>query len=219
MAVGLETTKHLEMEKKPFQSTHSIEYLTGQIIHTMLTAGVTESERKQLKKGAKWLLSRQQEFGGWMQIDSIENFTTPFRESRYAVMALSTLYPKGKKQNHGLGNRGGKTDYLPRKNNIVEILTQLDTVWFVPEHLRDQFAAQTISLLDHRNAFVRAMAAQCLGRLGVVEAVQPLTDLLEAPEKMVWQSAAWALRRFGNQGVCIKTILRSLQSLIKKFYL
>ena len=54
---------------------------------------------------------------------------------------------------------------------------------------------------------MRAAAAACLGRLGRPEAAEPLVKRLGDPSKIVWRSAAWALRRLGNQGVGVDAIL------------
>src|SRR5438093_2521426 len=107
------------------QSSESVEYLTGQTIHTLLAAGVTQGQRARLDLGARWLLSRQQEFGGWLQTETIENFVTPMRETRYAVMALATLYPRGPQQTRGLGNRDAAPARLPRTKPIAGLLAAL----------------------------------------------------------------------------------------------
>ena len=41
-----------------------------------------------------YLLSQQQDFGGWFQTTTHENFRTPMRETRYAVMALARAFPR-----------------------------------------------------------------------------------------------------------------------------
>ena len=43
------------------------------------------------QKAIEYLLGRQQEFGGWFDpLQSFENFRTPFRETQFAVLALSS---------------------------------------------------------------------------------------------------------------------------------
>jgi HEAT repeat protein len=198
--------------EKPTPSTESFEYLTGQTIHTLLTAGVSESERARLEQAARWLMSRQQEFGGWFQTETIENFVTPMRETRYAIMALARLHPARKPNGRGLGNRDGRPARLPRTGSAVEILDDLDNLWDVPEENHAQFVARIAPLLGHDNSFVRALAAQCLGRIGSQAAVEKLSPALADPEKMVWQSAAWALRRLGNRGLGLNAIRAALKS-------
>ncbi len=111
-------------------------------------------------------MTRQQEFGGWFQTETIENFVTPMRETRYAIMALARLHPARKPNGRGLGNRDGRPARLPRTGSVVEILDDLDNLWDVPEENHAQFVARIAPLLAHDNGFVRALAAQCLGRIG-----------------------------------------------------
>ena len=194
------------------QSSESVEYLTGQTIHTLLAAGVTQGQRARLDLGARWLLSRQQEFGGWFQTETIENFVTPMRETRYAVMALATLYPRGPQQTRGLGNRDAAPARLPRTKSIAGLLDDLDNLWEAPEKQPSELVARIAPLLDHENSFVRALAAQCLGRIGNEACVPKLIARFQDPEKMVWQSAAWALRQLGNRGIGVEAVRAALSS-------
>lgn len=197
----------------PLDSLESAEYLTGQVIHTLLTAGVDPKGRKQLEKGARWLLSRQRDFGGWFQTDTIENFVTPMRETRYAIMALSSLYPRGERATgQGLGNRNEEPARLPSSDSLVTLLRELDNLWTVESSRREEFALWIQPLLQHEDSFVRALAAQALGRIGHPGSAEALAECLKDPDKMVWQSAAWALRQLGNQGNGLEVIRMALQS-------
>jgi cellulose synthase operon protein C len=198
--------------KKPIQSRESVEYLTGQTIHTLLLAGAGEKERARLERGGRFLLSRQQEFGGWFQTETVENFVTPLRETRYSIMALATLYPQGAGVGQGLGNRDGKPARLPRTDSVEHTLDDLDNLWQVPDPQRAEFVVRISNLLGHENSWVRALAAQCLGRIGDQAAVPALLARLEDPEKMVWQSAAWALRQLGNRGLGVEALRAALSS-------
>lgn len=198
--------------EKPIRSIESVEYLTGQAIFTLLKAGVGEKERAKLEKGARFLLSRQQPFGGWFQTETIENFVTPLRETRYAVMALATLCPRNPQPPAGLGNRDGKPAHMPRSDSVLHILDDLDNLWEVPDTRRAEFVSRISRLLEHENSWVRVLAAQCLGRIGDQRAVKPLLARLDDPDKMVWQSAAWALRQLGNRGLGVEGIRASLAS-------
>ena len=96
--------------------------------------------------------------------------------------------------------------------SVVQILDDLDNLWDVPEGKQAQFVARIAPWLAHDNSLVRALAAQCLGRIGSEAAVEPLGRALADPDKMVWQSAAWALRRLGNRGLGLDTIRTALGS-------
>ena len=63
-------------------------------------AGVPR-DNPQVAEGLDYLLNRQQAFGGWFDpLQSFENFRTPFRETQFAVLALSSYYP-GPDKNKG----------------------------------------------------------------------------------------------------------------------
>ena len=81
-----------------------------------------------------------------------------------------------------------------------------------PELTAPDFARAIIPTLDHPDPIVRARAAAYLGRLGDPSAVAPLIGRLGDPSKIVWRSAAWALRRLGNQGVGVDAIKEALDS-------
>ncbi len=198
--------------EKPIRSKDSVEYLTGQTIRTLLVAGAGQTARSRLENASRFLLSRQQEFGGWFQTETIENFVTPMRETRYAIMGLASLYPRHPREQVGLGNRDGKPSRLPRTEPIVHTLDDLDNLWQVPDQQQPAFTSHVSKLLEAENSWVRALAAQCLGRIGNEEAGGPLSAQIDHPEKMVWQSAAWALRQLGNRGIGIEGIRAALGS-------
>ncbi|MFN7928619.1 MAG: hypothetical protein U0Y68_11845 [Blastocatellia bacterium] len=76
----------------------AVEFQTGHSLYTLALAGY-KPDHPQIKKAVDYLLARQQEWGGWFDPrQSYENFRTPFRETQFAVMALSQLYPEANKQ-------------------------------------------------------------------------------------------------------------------------
>jgi HEAT repeat protein len=95
---------------------------------------------------------------------------------------------------------------------MVEILDDLENLWEVPEADRPRFVQAILPLLDHPEPLVRGRAAACLGRIGDRSAVNGLIGRLSDPSKIVWRSAAWALRRLGNQGLGIDSIAQALSS-------
>ena len=97
--------------------------------------------------------------------------------------------------------------------SIVATLDDLENLWDVPEADRpDVRPGRSSPLLDHPEPLVRARAAACLGRIGDPSAVEPLVGRLGDPSKIVWRSAAWALRRLGNRGLGIEAIKAALDS-------
>src|SRR5262249_19592045 len=162
-------------------------------------------------KALRFLMSQQQDFGGWIQTTTHENFRTPMRETRYAVMALAEAFPRPGGPLQGWGNRDDGPARRPRTDTMVQTLDDLENLWDVPEADRAGMARVLHPLLEHPEPLVRAAAAACLGRLGESLSVAPLLERLRDPSKIVWRSAAWALRRLGNQGIGQDAIRAALE--------
>jgi len=186
-------------------------YTTGQLTWTLLRIGLPR-DHPALAKALRYLLTQQQDFGGWFQTTTHENFRTPMRETRYAVMALAEAFPQPQASLTGWGNRDLGQAHLPRSDSLVHILDDLENLWDVPEPDRPGFARAITPLLEHHQPMVRAAAAACLGRLGQAESAAPLVGRLADPSKIVWRAAAWALRRLGNQGLGQDAIAAALRS-------
>ncbi|MDE3198784.1 MAG: terpene cyclase/mutase family protein, partial [Acidobacteriota bacterium] len=70
-----------------------VEFATGHSLWALSAAGIP-ADMPQVKKSIDYLMGRQQSFGGWMDPkQSFENFRTPFRETQFAVVALSSYFP------------------------------------------------------------------------------------------------------------------------------
>ena len=185
-------------------------YTTGQLAWTLLQIGLPR-DHPAIAKALRYLLGQEQDFGGWFQTTTHENFRTPMRETRYAVMALAQAFPRPGSLRQGWGNRDEGLAKLPRTDSLVHLLDDLENLWDVLEPDRPRFARAIIPLLDHPEPIVRATAAACLGRLGQSESVEPLVHRLDDPSKIVWRAAAWALRQLGNRGIGLDAIKKSLQ--------
>jgi hypothetical protein len=201
------------------QDETSAEYTTGQMVYSLIESGLRPQDDARLEKAAQWLLTRQKPFGGWFQTDTHENFRTPMRESRYALMALASVYPKGEPRS-GLGNVNGQAASIPdSKTPAADVIEALENVWDVPPADIDSVVIATLPLLDRPEAPVRAAAAAMLGRIGENESVAPLMGLLADPSKLVWREAAWGLRQLGNKGYgadALKIALNSADPLVRR---
>jgi hypothetical protein len=216
------------------QGGPSAVYATGQMLVTLMTAGVDRHDPR-LQRGFQYLLKQQDNFGGWFQTTTSENFRTPMRETRYAVEALAMGFPRilpsplggegtgvrGNTPLTGWGNRDEKPARLPRTDSLVHTLDDLDNLWEVPKNRQEEFVSAIVPLLKHEQPLVRARAAECLGRIGIGfdQAVPPLIEQLNHPNKAVWRAAAWALRNLGNFGTgvdAIKTALHSFDPLVRR---
>jgi HEAT repeat protein len=186
-------------------------YTTGQLLDVLLETGLPR-DHPAVARGLRYLLSQQQEFGGWFQTTTHENFRTPMRETRYAVMALARAFPLPGAPLHSWGNRDDGPARRPRTDSLVHTLDDLENLWDVPANERSYYTHAILPLLGHPDVLVRSTAAACLGRIGTEDAVDPLCLSLNDPSKIVWRAAAWALRRLGNQGVGVEAIRSALNA-------
>jgi HEAT repeat protein len=194
-------------------------YTTGHVLQALMNAGLRPEQEPKMQAALKWLLSQQQPFGGWFQTDTHENFRTPMRESRYALIALAMAYPKGEALK-GMGNYDGGPALVPVADaSVVDAIKALENIWEIAPEQQAAIGEQVYPLLERPEAPVRAAAAAVLGRVGGQESVTPLLEMLNDPSKMVWREAAWALRQLGNRGYAgdaLKFALQSADSLTRR---
>ena len=100
-------------------------------------------------------------------LQSFENFRTPFRETQFAVLALSAYYPQSGRPG-GWDSREEKT----LSHNPVKLLQQLDQVWDRPS---PALLTQIESALSSNSVMVRRAAAEALGWVAIHAAAPRLT--------------------------------------------
>ena len=190
----------------------SAEFQTAHSLYTLALAGVPRTDPR-VEKALFYLLSRQRSFGGWLDDDDRdfphphESWQTPFRETQFAIMALSQYFP-------GPGEKGRQADLDPFSNaqkadSWSTRLVGMDRIWNRPGENGHQ---QILSDLTHPNALVRQKTAVCLGRVGKASAVEPLVNALRDPSKLVRRAAAFALRQLGNRGIGKDRVVQALMS-------
>ena len=164
-----------------------VEFQTGHCLYTLALAGYTP-ENTQVKRGVDYLLARQQEWGGWFDPrQSYENFRTPFRETQFAVMALSQLYPETN------GQKGWNAP-APEKlsDDPYVALEQMSNVW---EKANNKILVDMDNLSSSEEPLFSRLSLIATGRLSqntseVFQAIQ-----LGNKSKVVQLAAAWANRR------------------------
>jgi hypothetical protein len=162
------------------------EFQTGHALWALAAAGVPR-ENPQIAQGLAYLLSRQQDFGGWLDpLQSFENFRTPMRETQMAVLALSAYYPAGPRE-RGWGLTASQLPAEPE-----QALHAMQDVWDKPN---DAVLAQLRSHLDAKDPFLRQAAAEALGRLADPADLPRLSARLGDSSKLVQRTAAWAVRQ------------------------
>jgi HEAT repeat protein len=173
------------------------EFQTGHCLYALARAGCQAGDPR-IAKGLRYLLSRQQSFGGWFDpLQSYENFRTPFRETQFAVMALSDFYKGPGGQGWGAGfPRAEANPPLEPGSSLSTILGELDGIW---EGATATTVRKIEALCGHPDALVRQAAMQALGRVGSRSAVPLLAQGLSDSQKVVQYSAAWALRQLATR--------------------
>jgi hypothetical protein len=162
------------------------EFQTGHALWALAAAGVPR-ENPQVAKGLRYLLGRQQDFGGWLDpLQSFENFRTPLRETQMAVLALSAYYPAGKRK-RGWGLTSASIAAAPE-----QALLDAQSVWDRPS---EEAMAELRKMLASKDAFARQSAAEALGRLASPEDLPALLGLLGDTSKLVQRTVAWAVRQ------------------------
>ena len=176
----------------------SVEFQTYHCLYALARAGYSP-EHPQIARSLRFLLERQQEWGGWFDPkQSYENFRTPFRETQFAVMALSEFY----KGSDGKGWLAKATQSLSSKDALLR-LQQIDEVWRRPS---GSVTRSLIANLSSEEPMMRMMAAAALGRAGAKEAITQLQRLLGDPSKLVQIAAAQALRRIASRFVVAQSL-------------
>lgn len=167
----------------------AVEFQTYHSLYALALAGYSPTQ-PQIAKALQFLLARQQNYGGWYDAkQSYENFGTPFRETQFAVMALSAFYP-------GPGQKGWPAPPAALTGAVVERLQRYDETW---PTAAPPATAELLAGLRSREPLERTAAAAALGRLAVPAAVAPLRALLGDPSKLVQRAAAQALRRLAER--------------------
>jgi hypothetical protein len=164
-----------------------VEFQTGHALWALAATGVPK-ENPQVAKAIDYLMNRQQTFGGWMDpTQSFENFKTPFRETQFAVLALSAYFP-------GKGHEKGWDAAAPKSLSTDPdvLLTQLDRVWDRPP---DAVLEQIRAAAQSNETMIRQAAVEALGRLALPGDLPLLVKLLEDPSKLVQRTAAWSIRQ------------------------
>jgi HEAT repeat protein len=119
-------------------------------------------------------------------LQSFENFKTPFRETQFAILSLSTYFPEEKRQ---VGWNSATVESLPA--DPVALLNALEGIW-------DQPSAAVVSQIERatksNDVLIRQAAAEALGRLALPASLPAIAPLLGDPSKLVQRAAAWAIR-------------------------
>ena len=121
------------------------EMQTGESLYALALSG-RKPDDPAMRRGIVALLTRQQAFGGWFDINPYEQFRTPFRETQWALMALSSLYPRIRARPDGWNAPLGPQPRTLRAGSPATLIRDLERIWDVPStQLRMEIVAQLAS--------------------------------------------------------------------------
>lgn len=185
------------------------EFQTYHALYALAKAGVQASDPR-VEKSIRWCLSRQWSHGGWQGNSDFKNFDTVFRDTQFAVMALSEFYkgPDFGKETPRWSATVSREEL--NSENPASLLEAMDRCWTDPGTAIRSSLRQR---LKEKQPLVRAGAAMAAGRIADAEAVDDLVLALGDGSKLVQRSAAWALRQIASRrGVGQDQILAALSS-------
>ncbi len=171
------------------------EMQTGESLNALALAG-RKSDDPAMHRGIVALLTRQQAFGGWFDINPYEQFRTPFRETQWALMALSSLYPSPMARLDGWNGPLGPQPRTLRADSPATLIRDLERIWDVPG---TPLLREILAQLGHEAPIVRYVACRTLSRIGDGAVIPGLTKCLGDESKVVRRAAAEAVRMIGNR--------------------
>ena len=172
------------------EGPRSAEFQTYHALYALARAGVPAAD-PHVKKAVSYALSHQTASGAWQGEPEYKNFDTPFRDTQYAIMALSEIYP-GPAGKGGVKGMGAEPDRPFVAASPTAKLAMLDGLWERPDELTAELVRRE---LNSPHVLVRRQAAVALGRYADVEAIEPLANALGDASKLVQRAAAWSLRQ------------------------
>ena len=193
---------HFDKEEK------ASDFISFHALYSLATAGRRPENDEHVARTLQYCLSAQRPEGDWQGDPVYKGFNTPFRDTQFAVMALSTLYPgpgaavddrrTGARGAPLRKNTGWGAGFPPppsrlATHDLARLLGQLDQFWdLAAEPVLRQIRAV---LARSDQPLAREAAARALGHMADPGALEPLTAALADPSKMVQRTAAWSLRQ------------------------
>jgi HEAT repeat protein len=180
-----------------FDPKHPItEMQTGESLYALALAG-RGPEDPAMRRGILALLTRQQPFGGWFDVNPYEQFRTPFRETQWALMALSTIFPNPRPAASGWNGPLGPQPATLRTQDPSNLIRDLERIWDEPNAV---LLGQVVAQVEHPSPLVRYAACRTLSRVGSDRtAIDALVRGLGDETRVVRRAAAEALRSIGNR--------------------
>ncbi len=189
----------------------SLTFFTAMAAHALLRTGMPSDDVERsrlLDRAARLLLSRQLEFGGWIDPQG-ELFRTPYLETHWVVIFLAHLFPEPVVEAMPVAAAAG--------DSLLERLDWLSAQWVYerPEQVRSMCAmlADGEPLLRTGAALaLQRVAWRCKQQEALAPAIGPLAAALSDINKSVARAAAQALRALGSNAEARAAIAAALAS-------
>ncbi|HML16192.1 MAG TPA: hypothetical protein VK419_04165 [Bryobacteraceae bacterium] len=152
------------------------DFITYQAMYALAAAGRRPETDSRLRKTVEYALAQQRTDGSWQGNPVYKGFDTPFRDTQFAVMGLSTLYHP-----HPVEQTAGPL----RTGALDSLLADLDA---------GAGTADQIRTVLKQSPWPQARSAAA-GRLSDLASLAALTAALGDSSKIVQRSAALSLRR------------------------
>ena len=167
------------------------DFITFHAFYALALAGRRPESDPKMAKTLDFCLRTQRPEGSWQGDPTYKGFNTPFRDTQFAVMALSHLYP-GKERTPGWSGAFPPPPEELHSEQVDLFLSEADQYWDFPSEAVLQGLRRTAAMSDQ--PLVRQAALVALGRVADPQAIEVITESLGAPTKVVQVAAAWALR-------------------------
>ncbi len=163
------------------------DFITFQVLYSLALAG----ERPE--KMIQYTLKAQRPDGSWQGDPEYKGFNTPFRDTQFAVMALSTLFPYAATE--------PEEEKHFRTEHLDELLADINE--------RATSAQLRRVLGESKWVLARSAAAEELGRRKDMDAAPSLGHALGDSSKLVQRAAAQALREMQAAPVVLAALKSS----------
>jgi hypothetical protein len=164
------------------------DFITYQAMYALAAAGHRPESDSRLARTVAYALARQRPDGSWQGDPVYKGFDTPFRDTQFAVMGLSELYPY-------TGPKPAPAATAIRTASLDQTLADIERL---PARPTAALRNEASSVLTNSPwPLARSAAAAYLGTIHDPAAIAALRTALADPAKSVQRSAAAALRRIG----------------------
>jgi hypothetical protein len=190
-------------------SSRESDFITYHALYALAVAGERPERSPNLRKTVELCLSRQRRDGSWQGDPGYKGFDTPFRDTQFAVMALSELF-------HGPGGTGWQAGFPPppsvlHPEKLDLFLAEADQFWELPGE--ETLAVLRRVAVESDQPLARQAALAALGRVADPKGLEAALAGLGARTKLVQITAGWAVREIAvRRGVGRAEIARALSS-------